>query len=69
MESNPHNQYKGSSDDSPEPKNYVSDVHVGDADNYVVEDEHHHLHRGLQSRQITMIAIGGAIGTGLIIGT
>ncbi|KAL8667974.1 MAG: hypothetical protein Q9168_007155 [Polycauliona sp. 1 TL-2023] len=27
------------------------------------------LHRGLQSRQITMIAIGGAIGTGLIIGT
>ncbi|KAH8596529.1 putative dicarboxylic amino acid permease [Bisporella sp. PMI_857] len=29
----------------------------------------HHLHRGLGSRQITMIAIGGAIGTGLIIGT
>ncbi|CAI4220175.1 unnamed protein product [Parascedosporium putredinis] len=27
------------------------------------------LHRGLQSRHITMIAIGGAIGTGLIIGT
>ena len=27
------------------------------------------LHRGLRSRQITMIAIGGAIGTGLIIGT
>lgn len=27
------------------------------------------LHRGLKSRQITMIAIGGAIGTGLIIGT
>lgn len=33
------------------------------------EDEHHHLHRGLSSRQIAMIAIGGAIGTGLIIGT
>lgn len=28
-----------------------------------------HLHRGLKARQITMIAIGGAIGTGLIIGT
>lgn len=27
------------------------------------------LHRGLQARQVTMIAIGGAIGTGLIIGT
>jgi amino acid transporter len=33
------------------------------------EDPHHHLHRGLKARQITMIAIGGAIGTGLIIGT
>lgn len=32
-------------------------------------DPEHHLHRGLKSRQITMIAIGGAIGTGLIIGT
>ncbi|KAK3114623.1 amino acid transporter [Teratosphaeriaceae sp. CCFEE 6253] len=27
------------------------------------------LHRGLSARQVTMIAIGGAIGTGLIIGT
>lgn len=33
------------------------------------DDPHHHLHRGLKSRQISMIAIGGAIGTGLIIGT
>ncbi|KAI9642903.1 amino acid transporter [Ciborinia camelliae] len=33
------------------------------------EDADHSLHRGLKSRQITMIAIGGAIGTGLIIGT
>lgn len=31
--------------------------------------DHAHLHRGLKSRHITMIAIGGAIGTGLIIGT
>ncbi|KAL8663515.1 MAG: hypothetical protein Q9202_003825 [Teloschistes flavicans] len=34
-----------------------------------VEDPATELHRGLRSRQITMIAIGGAIGTGLIIGT
>ena len=27
------------------------------------------LHRGLKARHISMIAIGGAIGTGLIIGT
>ncbi|RPB05063.1 dicarboxylic amino acid permease [Choiromyces venosus 120613-1] len=32
-------------------------------------DAHHNLHRGLKARHITMIAIGGAIGTGLIIGT
>ena len=25
-------------------------------------DIHHHLHRGLKSRQVAMIAIGGAIG-------
>lgn len=30
---------------------------------------HESLHRGLQARQVSMIAIGGAIGTGLIIGT
>lgn len=32
-------------------------------------DASHSLHRGLNARQVTMIAIGGAIGTGLIIGT
>lgn len=31
--------------------------------------DHTELHRGLKARHITMIAIGGAIGTGLIIGT
>lgn len=36
---------------------------------YNDDDPNHHLHRGLKSRQISMIAIGGAIGTGLIIGT
>ncbi|KAF2745555.1 hypothetical protein M011DRAFT_479057 [Sporormia fimetaria CBS 119925] len=38
-------------------------------DGGVIYKDHHHLHRGLKSRHITMIAIGGAIGTGLIIGT
>ncbi|GAD91967.1 dicarboxylic amino acid permease [Paecilomyces variotii No. 5] len=33
------------------------------------EEEHVDLRRGLKARHITMIAIGGAIGTGLIIGT
>lgn len=39
------------------------------ADGAVHYDDHDHLHRGLKARHITMIAIGGAIGTGLIIGT
>ena len=33
------------------------------------ESDGTNLHRGLKARHITMIAIGGAIGTGLIIGT
>ena len=32
-------------------------------------DIHSSLHRGLKARHISMIAIGGALGTGLIIGT
>jgi amino acid transporter len=40
-----------------------------DADGVAIHNDHTHLHRGLKSRHITMIAIGGAIGTGLIIGT
>ncbi|BCR89234.1 dicarboxylic amino acid permease agtA [Aspergillus chevalieri] len=53
-------------------KEEASDVHVK---NELVEegnvDQHRNveLHRALKSRHITMIAIGGAIGTGLIIGT
>lgn len=42
---------------------------VVDADGVVQHTDNGHLHRGLKSRHITMIAIGGAIGTGLIIGT
>jgi amino acid transporter len=34
-----------------------------------VTEEHVELHRDLKARHISMIAIGGAIGTGLIIGT
>jgi amino acid transporter len=59
--------YDGSPEDSPERKGYPVDVSQ-DAEAYE-EDTNHHLHRGLKSRQISMIAIGGAIGTGLIIGT
>jgi len=44
---------------------YPQDAHTVHVD----EDPSHSLHRNLGSRQITMIAIGGAIGTGLIIGT
>ncbi|KAM0747841.1 dicarboxylic amino acid permease [Meredithblackwellia eburnea MCA 4105] len=32
-------------------------------------DNHGDLHRGLDARQISMIALGGAIGTGLVIGS
>jgi amino acid transporter len=53
----------GSSEKYPENKGYDVDI------SQEAEDLNHHLHRGLRSRQITMIAIGGAIGTGLIIGT
>lgn len=50
------------------PRPYDADTgegrHVDD-----MKDPTTRLHRGLQARQVTMIAIGGAIGTGLIIGT
>lgn len=71
------NTYDGSSDSSPdrknnysEPKPYQQNVDVAaEYHENSQDDSHHHLHRGLKARQITMIAIGGAIGTGLIIGT
>lgn len=40
-----------------------------DENGVTIHQDSGHLHRGLKSRHITMIAIGGAIGTGLIIGT
>lgn len=57
-----------SSEGSRERKFHSPDVNIA-ATHDIQEDENHHLHRGLSARQITMIAIGGAIGTGLIIGT
>ncbi len=57
-----------SSDEFREKQGYPNEVNIT-AQNFDEEDIHHHLHRGLKARQITMIAIGGAIGTGLIIGT
>jgi amino acid permease len=47
-------------------KNVYRDTGIGGG---YRDDPEHHLQRGLKSRQITMIAIGGAIGTGLIVGT
>jgi amino acid transporter len=40
-----------------------------DNNGVAIHSDNRHLHRGLKSRHITMIAIGGAIGTGLIVGT
>ncbi|KUJ12120.1 putative dicarboxylic amino acid permease [Mollisia scopiformis] len=65
-----HNTYNPSSGpNSEKPIREDVDVNVSSADDLTREDSNHHLHRGLKARQITMIAIGGAIGTGLIIGT
>ncbi|OJD14270.1 hypothetical protein AJ78_05372 [Emergomyces pasteurianus Ep9510] len=52
-------------------KEYSEHRAVGEPEDMVVEDDEAgiSLHRGLKARHITMIAIGGAIGTGLIIGT
>lgn len=61
------NRHEGSYQDPPEQKGYAVDV--SHEQHAYQEDQNHQLHRGLKSRQITMIAIGGAIGTGLIIGT
>jgi amino acid transporter len=38
-------------------------------DNVYEEDLGSRLHRGLKTRQICMIALGGALGTGLLINT
>jgi amino acid transporter len=53
-----------SKDQSHEPK-----TSIGNGGDSFHADPAKELHRGLKTRHITMIAIGGAIGTGLIIGT
>lgn len=65
---------KSNSDEFPVEKgHYTVDTHSSvDGHNdrsHDIPDPHSSLHRGLKARHITMIAIGGAIGTGLIIGT
>ncbi|KAH6882044.1 amino acid permease/ SLC12A domain-containing protein [Alternaria rosae] len=53
----------------PEYQHETGEVSAVDSNGVAIHSDHAHLHRGLKSRHITMIAIGGAIGTGLIIGT
>ncbi|KAI9054171.1 hypothetical protein LZ554_001342 [Drepanopeziza brunnea f. sp. 'monogermtubi'] len=60
----------GSTERKPDKHTYDTQVDIDTSNQELDEDDDtHHLHRNLSSRQITMIAIGGAIGTGLIIGT
>ncbi|KAI1996134.1 amino acid transporter [Ophidiomyces ophidiicola] len=59
---------KAAGDDSDGPVT-TKQEYVADAGANGTEEEGSSLHRGLKARHITMIAIGGAIGTGLIIGT
>jgi amino acid transporter len=42
---------------------------IHSAANEYETDSHSRLHRGLKTRQISMIALGGALGTGLLINT
>ena len=41
----------------------------GQASGYSTEKSHGELHKGLKDRHLSMIALGGALGTGLLIGT
>jgi amino acid permease len=51
----------GHTDALSEEGGYHCNPDIADA-TYIEEDVHHHLHRGLKSRQVAMIAIGGAVG-------
>ncbi|KAJ9604852.1 amino acid transporter [Cladophialophora chaetospira] len=68
-----HNRYSSSSPDAENTEKYVQERGFEPVDSHravhVEPQPGESLHRGLKSRHITMIAIGGAIGTGLIIGT
>ena len=48
----------------------VTNSHNVDGSNqHAPNDSGTHLRRGLRARQVTMIALGGALGSGLLIGT
>ncbi|BFZ62076.1 amino acid transporter [Saitoella coloradoensis] len=64
IELNDHNDLKKTPSALVRPSS--RDVEEGDVKNLGPSEN---LHRGLKARHITMIAIGGAVGTGLIIGT
>ena len=61
MEAHPY-QGNGSEDDSQKPVFH-------EVTNIYEEDPRSRLHRELKTRQISMIALGGALGTGLLINT
>jgi amino acid transporter len=58
------NRYPGGSSEEKEPLDAAIPL-----DNVYEEDLGSRLHRGLKTRQICMIALGGALGTGLLINT
>ncbi|KAJ5669032.1 Dicarboxylic amino acid permease [Penicillium macrosclerotiorum] len=60
---------EGFSTDSPVKREYSGDEVATAEEGGLADPNHVDLHRALKARHITMIAIGGAIGTGLIIGT
>ena len=49
-----------------EEKGYRHDPRIANVAD-IEPDVHHHLHRGLKSRQVAMIAIGGAIGISVLL--
>jgi amino acid transporter len=58
------NSYPGiGSDDESDKRTFNATANVYE------EDPRSRLHRGLKTRQISMIALGGALGTGLLINT
>ncbi|RMJ09862.1 hypothetical protein CDV36_010504 [Fusarium kuroshium] len=61
--SNPEHDCKKADLEGPEMDNTCT------AEGQMVEYEHTHLRRDFKERHVSMIAIGGALGTGLVIGT
>ncbi|PWY99665.1 putative DIP5-glutamate and aspartate permease [Testicularia cyperi] len=65
------NPYSNDKSPSDEIKGYGQDVASNNSNSLkeTAQPQQQQLHRALKGRQISMIAIGGALGTGLIIGT